>query len=135
MYLSIQREGDSEPTIYRYDPRKLMSAEREMLEKKTGLTYEKFHQNLLEGSSVCRRALLFMFTKRTAPGTRYEDVDFAWGECELGLYKHEIEEYIDKVPEAEGITEAQKEQALAELRAQLADAPEDAEAGKAPSRS
>ena len=34
MYLSIQREGDSAPKIYKYDPRKLMSAERELLERR-----------------------------------------------------------------------------------------------------
>ncbi len=135
MYLSYHPEGSEQPTIFKYEPKRLMSAEREMLEKRTGLTYEKFHQNLLEGSSTCRRALLFMFLKRTAPGTRYEDVDFAWGECDLGLYKHEIEEFIAKVPETNGLSESEKERALAELNDQLAEAPEDDDSGKAPSRS
>lgn len=134
MYLRYQPEGSSEPTIYKYDPKKMMSAEREALEKKTGLTYEQFHTKLVEGSSVCRRALLWVMIKRTAAGTRYEDVDFAWGECELGLYKHEIEDMTKAVEDAD-VPESEKTQGLAALAEMLKTAEEDPDSGKAPSQS
>lgn len=134
MYLRYHPEGSEQPTLYKYDPKKMMSAEREALEKKTGLTYEQFHTKLIEGSSVCRRALLWVMIKRTAAGTRYEDVDFAWGECELGLYVHEIEEMRSAVEEAD-IPEAEKAQGLGALAEMLKGAEEDPDAGKAPSQS
>lgn len=135
MYLRYQPEGSGEPTIYKYDPKKMMSAEREALEKKTGLTYEQFHVKLVEGSAVCRRALLWVMIKRTAAATRYEDVDFAWDECELGLYKGEIEDMISAVNDAD-VAEGEKTQGLAALNEMLKDAIEDPDAaGKAPSKS
>lgn len=134
MYLRYHPEGSEEPTIFNYNPKKMMSAERELIEKKTNFTFEQFHTKLLEGSSICRRVLLFVMLKRTAPGIRFEDVDFAWGECELGLYKHEIEEMQEQV-EKSSAPDGQREEALRQLREMLADAVEDPDSGKAPSKS
>lgn len=90
MYLVYHPEGQEEPTRWRYVPQKLMSAEREMLERRTERTFAQFTKDVLEGSSVCRRALLFMFMKRDHAGKiKYEDVDFAWDELTLEFSKSE----------------------------------------------
>ncbi|NJP75009.1 hypothetical protein, partial [Streptomyces sp. C1-2] len=87
---------------WRYQPKKLMSAEREMLERRTGKNFSEFSQAVLQGNSQCRRALLFMYLKREHPGIRYEDVDFAWDELVLEHSKGELramrEQVIDTVP-------------------------------------
>jgi len=82
-------EGAEEPTRFTYNPRKLMSAEREMLERRTSRNFSKFTTDVLEGNSQCRRALLFLFLKRQHPGVKYEDVDFAWDELQLEYSKSE----------------------------------------------
>lgn len=134
MYLFVQREGDAAPATYNYNPKKLMSPECEAIEKKTGLTFEQFHVKLLEGSTSCRRALLWMFTKRENPGVRYEDVAFAYGEVELRYHKHELESMITEV-EDKLDNGPEKTAGLAQLREMLADAVEDPSVGKAPSQS
>lgn len=91
MQLVYQPEGSDEPTRWKYDPKKLMSAEREMLERRTGRDFSDFTQAVMKGNSGCRRALLFMFLKREHPTTRYEDVDFAWGELRLEHSRAELE--------------------------------------------
>jgi hypothetical protein len=131
MFLIYHPEGSEEPTKFNYQPKKLMSAEREMLEKLSGLTYEKFYSALIEGSSVCRRALLFIFLKRNAPKTRYEDVDFAWGEVELQFSRQELLEFkkgLESLPPSD-----EKSAGLAQIEEMLADAEDADESGKAPS--
>lgn len=102
MYLVYKPEGSDEPKRWKYNPKKLMSAEREMLERRTGLNFADFTQAVVKGNSQCRRALLFMYLKREHPGVRYEDVDFAWDELDLEYSKGELLEMrkavVDSVP-------------------------------------
>jgi hypothetical protein len=83
VYLMYQPEGSDEPTRWKYNPRKLMSAEREAIEKHTDRPFAEFTQDVMKGSSVCRRALLWVMLKREHPTTKYGDVDFAWDELRL----------------------------------------------------
>jgi hypothetical protein len=89
MYLIYHPEGDDEPQRFKYEPKKLMSAEREALERRSGKDFSDFTASVLSGNSVCRRALLHMFLKRQHPGVKYEDVDFAWDELRLEYSKQE----------------------------------------------
>lgn len=90
MYLVYQPEGSDEPKRFKYNPRKLMSPEREMLERKTDRDFSDFTSAVLSGNSLCRRALLYMFQKREHPGIRWDDVDFAWDELKLEYSKQEL---------------------------------------------
>lgn len=128
MFLVYQPEGSEEPTRWKYDPRRLMSAEREMLERRTGRDYSDFTKGVQAGNSVCRRALLFMFLKRDHPGTRWEDVDFAWDELRLEHSRQELELIRDEV--SKNLTGDTLAAALEQLDEQIAEAPEDEE-GKA----
>jgi hypothetical protein len=49
VYLVYQPEGSEEPTRWVYNPRKLMSAEREAIERQTGLMYSEFTQAVVQG--------------------------------------------------------------------------------------
>lgn len=102
MYLIYQPEGSEEPQRFKYHPNKLLSAEREMVERRTGKDFSDFTQSVLNGNSVCRRALLFLFLKRAHPGVRWEDVDFAWDELTLEYSKQEYQAMRDAVIEAGG---------------------------------
>ncbi|MEV6079658.1 hypothetical protein AB0L80_31785 [Streptomyces sp. NPDC052069] len=89
MFLVLHREGESEPTRWRYEPKKLMSVEREDIERRTGRHFAQFTQDVLQGNSLCRRALLFTYQRRDHPKTRFEDVEFAWDELTLEYSKQE----------------------------------------------
>lgn len=128
MFLVYHPEGSDEPTRWRYDPRKLMSAEREMLERRTGRDFTDFTKGVQSGNSLCRRALLFMFLKRDHPGVKWEDVDFAWDELRLEHSRQELELIREQV--VKNLTGDQLAAALEQLDAEIAEAPEDEE-GKA----
>lgn len=130
MFLIYQPEGQSEPTRWRYNPRKLMSVEREDIERRTGRNFSEFTGAVLQGNSLCRRALLFTFLRRDHPKTRFEDVDFAWDELTLEYSKQEWEQMREKVLETKHGDELAT--ALVTIDAAMEDAYDDVEeAGKA----
>ncbi|MET8297394.1 hypothetical protein ABZW02_25550 [Streptomyces sp. NPDC005180] len=130
MYLIYQPEGNDEPTRWTYNPKRLMSAEREALEKLTGRDFSDFTQAVLKGNALCRRALLFIFLKRDHPTTKFADVDFAWDELSLEHTRGELQTIRDQA--AEHAAPEQRDAILAGLDAEIAKLPEDPEGpGKA----
>lgn len=130
MYLVYQPEGSDEPTRWAYNPRKIMSAEREKIEKLTGRDWSDFTQAVMKGNSLCRRALLFVFLKREHPVTRFEDVDFAWDELRLEHSRGELLLIREQV--AENAPPEQRDSVLASLDEDIAAAEDDpASEGKA----
>lgn len=125
MYLVYHPEGSEEPTRWQYNPRKIMSAEREMLERRTGRTFSEFTQDVIKGGSLARRALLFMFLKRDTPGVRFDDVDFAWDELTLEHSKAELQEI--RADAADRMTGDERAAVLAQLDSEIAEAHEEPE--------
>ncbi|MFD6531587.1 hypothetical protein [Streptomyces sp. NPDC060184] len=97
MFLILHREGEVEPTRWRYNPKKLMSVEREDIERRTGRNFSDFTAAVLQGNSLCRRALLFTFLRRDHAKVRFEDVDFAWDELKLEYSRQEWERIREDV--------------------------------------
>lgn len=130
MYLVYQPEGSDEPQRFKYHPQKLMSAEREMLERRTARDFSDFTKAVINGNSAARRALLFMYLKREHPTTKYEDVDFAWDELTLEYSKGE---YLQMREDAvENLHGDQLAAALQQIDAEIETAYDDVEAeGKA----
>lgn len=120
MFLVLHREGEEAPTRWRYEPKKLMSVEREDLERRTGRHFAQFTQDVLQGNSLCRRALLFTYLRREHPKTRFEDVDFGWDELKLEYSKQEYEEM------RKGVLESLHGDELAATLRQIDNAIEDA---------
>jgi hypothetical protein len=130
MFLIHHPEGQDEPTRYRYNPRKLMSVEREDIERRTGKNFSEFTTAVLQGNSLCRRALLFTYLRREHPKTRFEDVDFAWDELKLEYSRQEWEQMREKVLESKHGDELAA--ALTTIDSAMEDAYDDVEeAGKA----
>jgi hypothetical protein len=130
VYVVYEPEGSEEPTRWVYNPRKLMSAEREAIERQTGLMYSEFTQMVIQGSSICRRALLFVMLKRDHPTTKWGDVDFAWDELRLEYSRSEYDQMIQDAEDS--LSGEQRDLAVAAFRAEQETAYEDpAETGKA----
>jgi hypothetical protein len=125
VYLVYQPEGSEEPTRWPYNPRKLMSAEREAIEKVTGLPFAEFTQAVIKGSSLARRALLWVMLKRDHPTTKFDDVDFAWDELRL---EYSRQEYAQMIADAsENLTGEQRELTLQGLQREWENAEDDPE--------
>ncbi|RSS51366.1 hypothetical protein [Streptomyces sp. WAC01280] len=130
MFLAYQPEGQSEPTRWRYNPRRLMTVERETIERLTGKNFTEFTTDVLQGNSLARRALLYTFLRRDHPKTKFEDVEFFWDELKLEYSKQEWEEMRARA--AENLVGAEREQAITQFDAEIETAFDDtSDEGKA----
>ncbi|WP_329274780.1 hypothetical protein [Streptomyces sp. NBC_01451] len=127
MYLIYHPEGSDEPTRFKYNPRKLMSAEREMLERKTDKDFSDFTSAVLSGNSLCRRALLYMYLKREHPGIKWDAVDFSWDELKLEYSKQELTKMREAV--SENTSGDERAATLANLDEQIETAIDESEDG------
>lgn len=125
MFLVYRPEGQDEPKRWRYNPRKIMSAERENIERLTGRNWSEFTKDVVQGSSICRRALLYTFQKREHPTIKFDDVDFAWDELELEYTRGELIQIREAA--AEGASAEMRPAILARLDEQIEAAFEDPE--------
>jgi hypothetical protein len=125
MFLVYKPEGSDEPKRWRYNPRKIMSVERENIERLTGRNWSEFAKDVVQGSSVCRRALLYTFQKREHPTLKFDDVDFAWDELELAYSKGELSQMREAA--AESAPADMRSAVLARIDEQIAEAFDDPE--------
>ncbi|WP_075662199.1 hypothetical protein [Streptomyces acidiscabies] len=130
MFLVYKPEGQAEPSRWKYDPRKIMSVEREWVERRCERNWSEFTKDVLQGNSLCRRALLFVFLKREHPTVKWDDVDFAWDELELEYSKGELIQIRASV--SESATGEERASVLAKLDEEIEAAYDDpADEGKA----
>lgn len=125
MFLVYTPEGSDGPQRWKYNPRKIMSAERENIERLTNRNWSDFTKEVVQGSSLCRRALLFTLLKREHPALKFADVDFAWDELKLEYSKGELMQI--RAQAAESMTGEDAVTALAKLDEEIAAALEDPE--------
>lgn len=111
-------EGDEQ--VFDYNPNKLLSAEREALETRTGKSFNDFAMGVLKGNALCRRALLHVLQKRAHPTLRFEDVDFLWDELTVEMTKGEIDLAVARLREKGG-----DEELIDAMLKQRDEAPED----------
>lgn len=130
MYLVYKPEGSEEPQRWKYQPKKLMSPERELLEKLTSRNFTEFTVDVQKGNSRCRRALLFIYLKRQHPTLKFDDVDFAWDELTLEHSKGELQLMREQLPDS--VAPEQLDAVRAKLDEEIAAAYDDEdEQGKA----
>lgn len=93
---------DGDEQVFDYNPNKLLSAEREALEKRTGRSFNEFAMGVLKGNALCRRALLHVLQKRQHPTIAFDDVDFCWDELKVEMTKGEITLAVARLREKNG---------------------------------
>lgn len=117
--------GEGEARSWPVQLDKIMQPEAELIERRTGMTWDEFGGKLAQGSALARRALVYVLEKRTHPTLAWESfgADFPVGAISLEYDRDEMAQIIAGMDEAmpDG---AEKDAALAQLRALAEDAPE-----------
>lgn len=121
-------EGDvQEWTVY---PAKMRTSEQEAIERAAGMSFAAWSTAVQQGSSLARRALLWVLLRREHPRLAFADVDFAWDELVIETSREEkialLEAMKKKGAELSAETLAQ---AQAEIEASRSD---ESQVGKAP---
>lgn len=121
MQITYTPEG-AEPRTWDFEPKKLMSPEAEAIERHTGWTFDEFAGNFLKGSTLAKHAVLFVMLKRSAPQLKWDDVQFALGEVEVGFSPTEqdqLKEALEAKAAREGLDE-KEQNALEAVQAVIA---------------
>lgn len=115
---------DGEPRVWQVKLDRLMQPEAELIERKTGMTYDGFGAALLQGSALARRALAFVFEKRTHPTLTWESFgDFAVSAITLEFDAEEMADAIASVEKSMPDGD-ERDAVLVQLRALAEDAPQ-----------
>jgi hypothetical protein len=133
VYLVYKPDGQPEQR-WHYEPGRLHSGEMLLVEKASGFRYgAEFKQELMLGSTLARKALLWVMLRRTHQAIKLADVDFYDEQLQLIQDKDEIAAELaamESEERPEGMSDAQWSAGLALLRRQLSEAPD--APGKAP---
>lgn len=123
MFLIYRPEGGTEQR-WVFNPGRLRVQEMTAIERRTGLQYGgRFKQELMQGSTLARQALLWTMLRRTHHTLRFEDVDFYDDELLLVQDRDELAAEIEHLEADTTLPEADRLAGLMMLRSQLDEAP------------
>lgn len=116
-------EGEKRTWEFRAD--KIMQPEAELIERRTGMTYDQFTQAIVQGSALARRALVFVFEKRVHPTLSWDAFgDFPVTAIQVDYDRDEMAEILKQVRESPGLTDEERAGVVAALEAAALEAPE-----------
>lgn len=99
---------------------KMMSPEAEAIEKVTGMTFTEWGQALMNGSTVCGRALVWVLKKRDLAGAerekfRFRDVVYPIDSLLISLDEEEREKVRERLELDDTLTEEERAQIVSAL--------------------
>jgi len=118
MYV-VYKPSDGDEQVWEYDPNKLLCAERELIEKRTGMRFTDWTEEVVKGGSLARRALLYVMQKRKHPTIKWDDVEFMWDQLDVEFSRDELLEIRAAVVEDDTADAEERTEALAGLDEQI----------------
>jgi hypothetical protein len=131
VFVTLSQEGNS-PQMWEFDPTKVRASQGEMVEKRYGQPWDVFLRDLIKGSMLARRVLLWHLMRLAHHTLRYEDTpDFYSSELTVEYSRAELESMRATAETSKALTEDERSQALAVLDDEIAKAPTGVDEGKA----
>ena len=96
-------------------PNELGSTEAEDIEKVTELTFAQWGQQLMNGSALCGRALVWVLLKRQNPGLRFRNVHFRMNELDISLDDDEKRRIREELKKNDDMSDEEKRDVLIAL--------------------
>lgn len=117
----IYTPGDGDEQTWHWTFEDVRARDAEQIEAKADCTWDQFQMQLLNGQMRARRVLLWHLQRQTHPQLKFADVDFVAKELMLEFDLPELEKFRDGVLQMSGISDEQREAALAFIDKELAD--------------
>ena len=132
MKVTYTPEGAT-PRVWDFRPGRLLNAEAEAIEDKTGWTYQEFGVAFMSGSMKAYHALLWVMLRRTTHNLKWDEVVFAYDEIEVEFDAEEKQRMVEEMERNLDDLDDQQMLFLAQLKLELQKDPDDE--GKADSGS
>lgn len=131
MFVTLSPEGE-DPQVWEFDPRKVRASQAEMVERRYGKQWDVFLADLMQGSIIARRVLLWHLIRGTHHTLKYEDTpDFYAGELTVEFSRAELGNMRDTIETNRAVPESDRSMMLAALDEEIAKAPTGVDEGKA----
>lgn len=96
-----------------FEPGKMLSPEATEIEKRTGMRFSTWRDEVVKGSMVALHGLLFVLLKRENPTLKWDQVVFAQDECDFEMEDEEIAAMVRRMEGAAARGELDDDQLLA----------------------
>jgi len=131
VFITYKSEGN-DPQIWEFDPNRVRASQAEMIEKRYGQPWDTFLRDLIKGSMLARRVLLWHLTRLQHHTLRYEDTpDFYSSELTVEFSRAELQGMRATAETSKALADGERAQALAALDDEIAKAPTGVDEGKA----
>lgn len=108
-----EQYGDREWLSFK--PDRMLSTDSEAIEGVTQLTFVQWGQALLNGSSICGRALVWILLRKENRALRFRDVDFPIGDLRIELDDEEKARVRAELRRNDDLSDEDKQQILVAL--------------------
>lgn len=118
--MTYQPEGVEQPLVFEFEFGRLMSPERIVIERLTGMGWEEVKGFFFKKSTVVLHAFLYVMLKRSEPTLKPEQLEFCDDDLDLDLTTAEKLKYLEAI-DANGADDEEQERAAEAIRAELAE--------------
>lgn len=119
MFVTYQPEG-AEVRRWVFDPEKIRISEAEIIEKRSGQTWEMFLQSVQTGSLAARRVLLWTLLKRDHLSLRWDDCPDPYASELLVEYSAaELREILANLKKATHVQEDEREKMIIAFKQEI----------------
>jgi hypothetical protein len=101
--------------VWHVQPEKMPTTEAELIEGVTNKTFVEWGQALLNGSTICGRALVWVLLKRENRGLRFREVVYPVGTLKIELDHEEKQKLREELKRNEDLSDDDKRQILLSL--------------------
>lgn len=105
-----------------FKPGKMSTTDAEDIEKVTGMTFVQWGQALMNGSTICGRALVWTLLRKQNRGLRFREVEFAIDELSIELDDEEKGRLRDELMKNDDLSDEDRKEIIEALGATDLDA-------------
>lgn len=88
----VYKPEGAEPRSWDFEPDRILNVEAEVIERKTGFTYQEWLDKVRGGSMLALHGLLFIFLKREDHKLQWDSVQFTLSELDFEIGDDEAAE-------------------------------------------
>lgn len=116
--------AEGEKRVWEFTKSTLMSVEAEVVEEKSGRTFDETIEAAFKGSARARRAIVYVLEKRTHPTLAWAAFDYPVDAVEIQFDRDELGRLREQVEKRPGLSDAERAEAIEALSQAEAELPE-----------
>jgi hypothetical protein len=115
MNITFESEQFGKHEWNEFKPGKIPTTDAEDIEKVTGMTFVEWGQALMNGNTICGRALVWILLRRQNRGLRFREISYPLDALEIGLDEDEKKRLREELMKNDDLDEKDRKDILTAL--------------------